>query len=128
MRFQEQFETWLSNSLEEEIPAEVVAFHFNLYESTGQDDVIFGIDLIGAESFDPDDSDWACDEVWAPAERILYIPVSDSGKDWEECLERMSTLIQTYLDSDLPAANTLKSKSGIGIGFVDGDLKLIWQA
>ena len=90
--------------------------------------MIFGMDLIGAESFDPEDSDWACDEVWAPTERILYIPVSDSGKGWEECLERMSSLIKTYLDSDQPAAQTLKSKAGIGIGFVDGDLNPIWQA
>lgn len=128
MSFPVEFETWLSKSLEEDIPAEVIAFHFNLYESSGQDDVIFGIDLIGAEHFDPEDNDWACDEVWAPTERILYIPVINSGESWEECLERMSSLIKIYLNSDQTGAQTLKSKSGIGIGFVDGDLDLIWQA
>ena len=64
MDFENTFESWLSNSLSQEIPDSVRAFSFNLYEPALVDDVKFGVELIGAESFNEDDSDWACDEVW----------------------------------------------------------------
>ena len=86
---------------------------------------MFGIELIGAERFDLEDEDWACDEVWSPSQRQLSIPIEYSGDNWEECLERMKILTTSYLDSQSVDAEKLKSRKGVGIGFVDGNLEIL---
>lgn len=126
--FEEVFEKWLEESLNADIPESVEAFAFNLDESAPLDGYEFGVELIGAERFDPDDEDWACGEIWQPPRRKIYIPISYSGQTWEECLIRMKRLAAEILNSDSPAANKLKSRQGVGIGFVDGNLELLWQS
>ena len=74
MNFEREFENWLSTALQVPVPEEVKAFSFNLFEPAGEEEVKFGIELIGAGNYDPDDSDWACDEVWEPKQRRLFIP------------------------------------------------------
>ena len=127
MDFEKVFETWLDESLSQEIPKSVVAFSFNLYEPAFIDDVKFGIELIGAEAFDEDDPDWACEEAWEPKARGIDIPVSYSGDSWEECLEKLKALVQKHLENNSSFVQVLKSKEGIGIGFVDGDLEILWK-
>lgn len=127
MDFPEQFAAWLATALAADIPDDVVAFHFNLYDYDGTRDIWFGIDLVGTERFDAADDDWACDEVWTPEERILYIPVEASGTDWKTCLSRMKLLVQNYLNTEVETAQKLKSGAAVGIGFVGGDLELVWQ-
>lgn len=126
--FEFHFKRWLEESLEPQIPETVKAFSFNLDESAYEDGYEFGIELIGAERFDPNDENWACDEIWEPSQRKIFIPVSYSGQTWEECLTRMKKLVVKFLESGSPAAKKLKSSEGVGIGFVDGDLELVWQA
>lgn len=121
MNFEKTFREWANKSLAEKIPANVKAFSFNLYE-TGVD---FGIELIGAGSFDVNDPDWATDEVFEPSQRRLEIPVSFSGETWEQCLENMRKLVFSYLNSNEPGAKVLNQGQGVGIGFVDGDLRLL---
>jgi len=67
--FEKNFEEWLEESLEQDIPDKVKAFSFNLYESSLREGYEFGIELIGAYRFDLNDEDWACDEVWEPPQR-----------------------------------------------------------
>lgn len=122
--FKSQFLDWLNQGLSENIPNEVVAFSFNLYLPAGETGIKFGIEIIGAASFDVDDEDWACDEIWQSKQRWLSIPIEYSGDDWEQCLEVMSQLVVTILESNEPCAIALNSKL-IGIGFVDGNLTLI---
>jgi len=55
--FEKRFESWLDESLAQAIPDSVKAFSFNLYEPAFIDDVKFGIELIGAEVIDEDDTD-----------------------------------------------------------------------
>ena len=92
----------------------------------GETGIKFGVEIIGAVSFDETDEDWACDEIWEPKQRTLSIPIEYSGDDWEQCLEVVTQLIKTILESSEPSAMVLNSKP-IGIGFVDGDLTLIRQ-
>ncbi|MFI4853005.1 MAG: hypothetical protein ACIAZJ_28155 [Gimesia chilikensis] len=127
MDFNEDFNNWLTTALAEDIPDDVAAFHFNLYESAGDEEIRFGIDLVGAGCFDPEDDDWACDEVWTPEQRMLYIPLEASGTEWEACLSRIKSLIQNYLNREQGPAEKLKSGTAVGIGFVDGDIELAWQ-
>ena len=47
---------------------------------------------------------------------------------WEACLERLKALVVRQLDTNTPSGQKLKSSDGIGIGFVDGDLQMVWRA
>ncbi|WP_431113072.1 hypothetical protein [Variovorax paradoxus] len=124
--FEETFRTWVAASLAEAIPTVVKAFVFNLLEYGETPSGRFGIELVGTGIFDEDDSDWACYEVWEPSVRRLEIPLGFSGSSWEECLERVTSLLMTGLNSpDL--GPKLKQGAAIGIGFVDGDLSVAWQ-
>ena len=127
MDFPSSFRAWLKDVLAEPVPKEVVAFSFNLFESAGVDGVNFGVKLVGAPDFDPDNSDWACDEVWEVNPRTLDIPVVFSGTEWDASLKRMTSLIQSVLDSNSPESNTLKSRNAVVVGFVDGDLDVVWS-
>lgn len=121
------FDDWLEKSLGTEIPDEVKAFSFNLDESAFEEGYEFGVELIGAERFDLEDEDWACDEIWEPTQRKIFIPISYSSENWESCLTKMRDLVVKYLSSNKSAAQKLKSREGIGIGFVDGNLEVIWS-
>ena len=108
------------------IPSKVQAFSINLYEQTKPGSA-FGLEIIGAGAFDPADADWACDEVWQPEARGIDIPVGYSGQDWQSCLDRMKGLVIDLLGSDEPWVATIKEKHGLGLGFVDGALEIVWQ-
>ena len=82
------FEKWVDTSLSADMPEGIEAFCFNLYDDGKEQ---WSAEIIGAASFDPKDSDWACDEVF------------EKGK----------------------YASLLRSKQGLGLGFVDGDLILL---
>lgn len=124
--FEKTFEDWLEESLSADISENVRAFSFNLNEAAFVENCKFGIELIGAERFDADDEDWACDEIWEPLQRNIPIPLSYSGENWEECLSVMKNLVVKLLDSNKSFAQKLKSKEAVGIGFVDGNLENIW--
>jgi hypothetical protein len=58
--------------------------------------------------------------------RRLSIPVSFSGENWEQCLQAILSLIKATLEEKSVAADILKSRLGVGVGFVDGDLHIAW--
>ncbi|RGE40593.1 hypothetical protein DZC30_19975 [Comamonas testosteroni] len=123
MDFSLQFPHWLDAAASQTSP-DIAAFSFNLYEPAGVPGVKFGIELIGAASFSPDDPDWPCDEIWSPDPRGIDIPLSFSGSDWEACLAKAKALVADYLSS--PSGHWLQAGEAVGIGFVDGDLEVIW--
>jgi hypothetical protein len=127
MTFPDQLANWLERTLTDEIPINVKAFSFNLYEPAFVDDTQFGIELIGANEFDLSNSDWACEETWEAKPRGLNIPIVFSGETWEECLEKITVLILEELSKDTFVSRVLKSRQGIGVGFVDGDINVIWE-
>ncbi|MBR7746293.1 hypothetical protein [Undibacterium baiyunense] len=124
MTYEEEFKQWIDSCFQQTIPNSVVAFSFNLFEVAETNDVKFGIEMVGTASFDEDDSDWACDEVWGPEVRQTPIPKLFSGDDWEECLINVKSLLQSYIKSH---SGTEKFKQGVGIGFVDGEIEVLWQ-
>jgi hypothetical protein len=128
MNFPTQFKEWLSSALHPPVPGEVCAFSFNLFEPALVDGVRFGVELVGAETFDPEDSDWVCEEVWTAQPRKLNIPVAFSGNGWEECLQKMKLLLQSVLEEQADISNVLKSRQAVALGFVDGDLDVIWSS
>ena len=61
---------WLARVCEAEAPPDsVVAYNFGLFEGAGG----YTAYPIGADRYDDEDSDWACDETFTPAERYCSL-------------------------------------------------------
>ncbi|CAM3502123.1 hypothetical protein EDM52_22030 [Brevibacillus invocatus] len=118
------FSNWLNHILEQEIPKGIKAFNFNLYEGSGE---TYDIHLIGSDEFDEDDSDWACTDYFSSEEDIFSIKRSGDIQHWEQGLNYITMLVERYLKEG-EFANILKSASAIGIGFVDGDIDILFRA
>lgn len=119
-----QIEEWLNGILEEqEIPSETAAFCFNLYEDVGD---TWSVELVAAADFDddPDNPDWACDEVTDFDTRDN--PLSwEKEAEWEEILNEVTAVLKQYLENGTHA-DILKAYSGVGVGFVDGNMEILY--
>lgn len=117
----EDFEKWLNSVFEKDIPNDVAALNFNIYEDTNS---YWSIEVIGASSFDEDNDDWACDEVTD----FQTIDNQFSWKeeaDWEDILAKIVELLHKYLEVGY-YSNKIRKVNGIGTGFVDGDIELVY--
>lgn len=112
------FENWVDKSLSTELPAGIEAFCFNLYEDG---DGKWSVEIIGAASFDENDEDWACDEIFDTRMTPLRW---ESKKSWEDILSSTTEMLKEYLEKG-KYAPLLRSKKGVGIGFVDGNVQLV---
>ncbi len=112
---------WLDNVLMQEISEDIKAFCFNIYDDG---DIKWSMELVGTRTFDMDDSDWACEEITDFGTRenpfVLY-----RTAQWDKVLDELSSAIIEYLESG-KYAKILKAKDGIGVGFVDGDLEILY--
>lgn len=124
----EEFSNWLDNLLENnDMPENTAAFNFNLYEESVEDH-IYGVQLIAAERFDSEDPDWPCDEVWSSEEDIFCVDTSDEeDTGWKYALELIKEMCEKYLESG-NYKNILLGTNGVGIGFIDGDIDIIYKA
>lgn len=113
---------WLDSILNQEIPESVVAFCFNLYEDG---DNQWSMELVGTESFDEEAEDWACDEITDFGSREHNMEWNSSS-EWDEVLAEIVTEVKRYLENG-KYADVLKAKKGVGAGFVDGDIEIIYQ-
>ena len=121
-----KIETWLNDVLEHKVPSKIPpairAFCFNLYEDSNDG---WSMELVGTESFDPDDEDWACDEVTDFGTREE--PLSWEKKTcWNEVLQEVSSALRYYLENGLHA-DVLKSRMGVAVGFIDGNLEILYS-
>ena len=114
-------EKWLNGILEQTIPAEVAALNFNLYEDGGNN---WSIELVGTESFDLEDEDWRCDEIFDFGTRENPLAWKEE-KEWNEILDEMIQILQKYLEKGR-YSDILKKYQGIGVGFVDGDVEILY--
>lgn len=112
---------WLDDILEQDIPESVVAFCFNLYDD-GDDH--WSMELVGTGQFDVDNEDWACDEITnfgTREERFIW----KKALKWDDVLEEMICNLKEYLKTG-KYAHILTSKDGVGVGFVDGDINILY--
>ncbi len=112
---------WLDAAMPREVPDGVVAFCFNLYEDV---DDTWSVELVGCGSFDPENEDWACDEVTDFGTRKNCCSWKEAT-DWQTVLEKALDTIGSYVNQS-PKAQILKEKQAIAVGFVDGDLEIIY--
>ena len=121
-----EFFVWADRSLSEPIPQATVAFHFNLYE--GETSV--HVQIIGTESFipgeDPERDYWPSAETFTTGEEVFEIPFSVAGSNWQEWLKTSKEMVTQYIAKGAKS-NVLRNSQGVGIGFVDGDMYVLWQ-
>lgn len=80
------------------------------------------VELVGTSEFDAEDEDWACGEVFDTREN----PFSwEEGTDWETAASRVVSLVKEYLEKG-KYAEQLKTCQGIGVGFVDGNIEIVY--
>lgn len=126
-RLKQRLRTWILDiDRTDELPAEIVALNFNLYDLCEPDDDAYGIDLIGSTWFDEEDEDWACDQddTFEPTERFgpsLGLP---EETDWEEVLATVVAVIGELIE-ELPELKLFRQVEHIAVGFDDGDLEII---
>ncbi|WP_291591745.1 hypothetical protein [Bacteroides sp.] len=108
---------WIVNiDKTEELPSDIVALSFNLYEP-------YGIEMVGSTWFDEKDEDWACDEDFEPIQRNCpNFEISDNLK-WEDVLEIVVAILKDLIE-DLSDLRIFKVEH-IAVGFVDGNLIII---
>lgn len=114
-----EFEKWIDRILLENLPFRGVAINFNLYEEA---DMNWSIQLISASSFDEEDSDWCCEEEFTTGED-LYSWQQET--EWQEILDITCNMIRKYL-AEGTYAEDLKKYDAIAVGFVDGDLVIVY--
>ncbi|MBR4627835.1 MAG: hypothetical protein IKO47_09080 [Ruminococcus sp.] len=126
----EEFARWLDELLENnDMPDDAKAFCFNLYEES-EEEHIYAVQLIAAGEFDPDDKggDWACEEVWSSEEDIFTVDTSDEeDTGWKHAQDLYAEMVREYLSGG-KYSRILTAAQGIAIGFVDGELELLYRA
>lgn len=109
------------------MPEKTAAFCFNLYEESVEDSV-YSAQLVACDKFDESDSDWACEECWSSEEDIFCIELSDeTEKDRKAAQQIFTDMAVDYL-TEGKYGKILSSKEAVGIGFVDGDIELLYRA
>jgi len=122
------FADWLDNLLENNnMPENTQAFNFNLYEEA-EGDCVYGVQIIASDRFDADDDgDWACYEIWSSEEDIFCVSASDEDdKSWQAFQKFITEIICDYLENG-KYKNVLLNSQGIGVGFVDGEIDIIFK-
>lgn len=123
-----KFENWLDNLLENnDMPADTKAFNFNLYEES-EGEYVYGVQIIASDRFDiDDDGDWACYEVWSSEENIFCVSAADEDDKSGQAFQKfISGIVVDYLENG-KYKNILLNSKGIGIGFVDGEIDIIFS-
>ncbi|MBQ7865222.1 MAG: hypothetical protein IJ350_02540 [Clostridia bacterium] len=113
---------WIDNVLNKHIPGNVVAFCFNLYEEGNGK---WSMELVGTDCFDEENEEWACNEATDFGSRNVSY-VWEMECEWNEALDYMSNELRQYL-SEGKYAELLKSGVGIGVGFVDGNIEILYK-
>lgn len=117
----ETFEAWLNKYLIRGISPEVQAVNFNLYESSCSEED-FDVQLIGAPKYDHDNPDWACSATFSTGEDLCSIKATD----WEDCLQIVIAYVRKYL-SNGKYAEKIANLHAVTVGFVDGDLEIVFE-
>ena len=113
------FEKWLDSIFTSKLDSTVIALNFNIYETANS----YDIELIGSDEFDEEDEDWACNTVFSS--NTMFEIENNTFSNWESALEFISRLIKEYLNKG-NNSNYIKSFKGIGVGFIDGDIDILY--
>ncbi len=65
---------------------------------------------------------------FTPRDSVLAIARADAGARWEDALQQVTNWVTQYLAAGSAGAATLKQAQAVAVGFVDGDLSIVWSA
>lgn len=116
----EDFAKWLDAVLDSNMPIEGVAVNFNIYD---EGDNEWSIQLAMTGSYNEDDDEWACDEVFT-SEEDIYTWSQESY--WEEIMNISCVMISDYLQKG-KYAEALKGYKAVTCGFIDEDIETIYK-
>ena len=117
----DDFAKWLDGVFEREIPDDVVALSFNIYEDGKRR---WSVEVVGTSSFDKNGEDWACDETTDFETREEPFAWKEKAS-WKNVASAVAEAVRNYLEVG-SCADKLKALRGVATGFVDGDLKLVY--
>lgn len=117
------FSKWLDKHLSKNLPDDIIAVNFNLYEGSNQ---TYDVQFVGCNRFDEEDDDWVCDEVYTTEEDVFFIPRPRDIAEWKQGLEFITELTEKYLREG-KYMDKLKSYTAVCIGFVDGDIDVLYR-
>lgn len=122
---EKRLEEWIKTLAETEtVPEEIQGLNFGIYETEDG----YCVYLSGAEEYDPEDSDWACDMDYEPEEENSAVVFSGepwSGMDWEEFLKLTKDALKNIVDNGDEQIKAYLGDRHITTGFDDGDLLLL---
>jgi hypothetical protein len=118
-----QFCAWADAVTAAPLPDGIAAFHFNMYEGLET----YDIEIVGCPTYAPRDSDWACDDILVSKQPRFRLPHQVVGRSWEQALEVATRFVGAYLATGSVGAKKMQETLAVGIGFVDGDLHLVWS-
>lgn len=119
-REEADFFGWLDAVLSKGLPAGIKAINFNLYDDGASK---WSVELVGTSAFDESSSDWACREVYATRDTPFVLM---KERDWKTVESLFVSLLEKYLDGG-KYASALKKYRAVGVGFVDGDLHILYK-
>ncbi len=118
-------EWWLG--LSAAVPSNVRGLWFGLFvQASAGSRAEHRMYVSGTASFETDDGgDWACDYTWEPDGRYVRLPglAAVPTSDWQRALNHAVAVVagvEPWRTSPGPLA-------GVGIGFDDGDVTLLWK-
>lgn len=113
---------WIDHVLNDKIPEDICAFCFNLYEDgNGR----WSMELVGTDRFDIQDEDWACREAADFGTRQNSFTWTKEA-EWTAIFEEICAALEQYLKVGSKSA-ILKRSLGVGAGFVDGNIKILYS-
>ena len=124
MSFKVKLRSWIESNIEEARPSKFEGLVFNLIENQGA----YHIEFVCTDAFDMDDPDWACEEAFAPNIRSIKIPQDIHGDTYDQCIGYTADLLDELSSESQIIGDFFNQLRGVGLGFVDGDLRILREA
>ena len=120
------FENWIDYLIETNtMPEDTRALCLNLYE---EGDDMYSMQIIAANRYSDTDDDWPCDETWSSGEDVFTISIAnEEEKDRQRAYDIFTEIISAYV-RDGKYSSLLTSYLALAMGYVDGELEIIYKA
>lgn len=117
---------WIEHA--SDVPQEAVGLWFGIADIVARDGTTRCTMYVAATAdFDPNDGgDWASDYVWEPPDRYLELDglAAIGAQDWVNAVEHAVAVVQAVR----PWETAPQALRGVGVGFDDGDVHIVWNA
>ena len=113
-----QIAAWL-NLIDKPAPSDIMALNIGIFETESG----YSLYMIGTNSYDANNDDWACNEQFAPDEKYLEISKSDL-KDMDEASFQnvVKNVLEMYTKDKILNPSSLFYNKVITLGFDEGNL------